>query len=99
LGPLGRALSFIRADARRALFTLTAKGASIDEQRRGTVEAAVTAAPEALPDHLCTRCRGELLPQHVSRLAETTTPGSALSPRDLGASTRGSDWEAASPTV
>lgn len=36
-------------DARRALFTLATKGAAIDKQRRGTVEAAVTAALEALP--------------------------------------------------
>ena len=36
-------------DARRALFTLTAKGATVDKHRRGTVEAAVTAALEALP--------------------------------------------------
>jgi DNA-binding MarR family transcriptional regulator len=37
------------SDARRALFTLTAKGAVVDKQRRGTVEAAVTAALDALP--------------------------------------------------
>jgi DNA-binding MarR family transcriptional regulator len=36
-------------DARRALFTLTAKGAVVDKQRRGTVEAAVTSALDALP--------------------------------------------------
>jgi DNA-binding MarR family transcriptional regulator len=36
-------------DARRALFTLTAKGAAVDKQRRGTVEAAVTTALDALP--------------------------------------------------
>lgn len=37
-------------DARRALFTLGPKGAAVDKQRRGTVEAAVTAALEALPE-------------------------------------------------
>jgi DNA-binding MarR family transcriptional regulator len=37
------------SDARRALFTLTPKGAVVDKQRRGTVEAAVTAALDALP--------------------------------------------------
>ena len=36
-------------DARRALFTLTTQGAAVDKHRRGTVEAAVTAALEALP--------------------------------------------------
>jgi DNA-binding MarR family transcriptional regulator len=35
-------------DARRALFTLTAKGAAVDRMRRGTVEAAVTGALESL---------------------------------------------------
>jgi DNA-binding MarR family transcriptional regulator len=38
------------SDARRALFTLTSKGALIDKQRRKTVEAAVTSALEALPE-------------------------------------------------
>lgn len=37
-------------DARRALFALGPKGAKIDKQRRGTVEAGVTAALEALPE-------------------------------------------------
>jgi DNA-binding MarR family transcriptional regulator len=37
------------ADARRALFTLTARGETIDRMRRGTVEATVRAALEALP--------------------------------------------------
>ena len=36
-------------DARRALFTLTAKGGTVDKQRRGTVEAAVTVALGSLP--------------------------------------------------
>jgi len=38
------------SDARRALLTLTTKGAAVDKTRRGTVEAAVTAALESLPD-------------------------------------------------
>jgi DNA-binding MarR family transcriptional regulator len=38
------------SDARRALFTLTAKGEGLDKLKRGTVEAAITAALEALPD-------------------------------------------------
>jgi len=37
-------------DARRALFTLTPKGEAIDGLRRGTVEGAVRAALESLPD-------------------------------------------------
>ena len=37
-------------DARRALFTLTPKGTTVDKTRRGTVEAAVTAALELLPE-------------------------------------------------
>lgn len=37
------------ADARRALFTLTAEGALVDRLRRGTVEAAVTTALGSLP--------------------------------------------------
>ncbi|HEX9052846.1 MAG TPA: MarR family transcriptional regulator [Anaeromyxobacter sp.] len=37
-------------DARRALFTLTPRGAGVDTLRRGTVEAAVTAALASLPD-------------------------------------------------
>jgi MarR family transcriptional regulator, organic hydroperoxide resistance regulator len=36
------------ADARRALLTLTAKGAGVDAARQGTVEAAVTSALDAL---------------------------------------------------
>jgi len=36
------------SDARRALFTLTSKGAAVDKMRRGTVEAAVTAALDSL---------------------------------------------------
>lgn len=36
------------SDARRALFILTAKGEGVDRLRRGTVEAAVTAALESL---------------------------------------------------
>lgn len=36
-------------DARRALFTLGAKGLAVDRQRRGTVEAAITSALQALP--------------------------------------------------
>lgn len=36
-------------DARRALFTLTARGQEIDGARRGTVEEAVRAALESLP--------------------------------------------------
>jgi DNA-binding MarR family transcriptional regulator len=49
----GRRLLVRRADstdARRALFTLAPKGAGVDKQRRGTVEAAVTSALEALPE-------------------------------------------------
>lgn len=38
------------SDARRALFTLTTKGEAVDKLRRGTVEAAVRAALESLPD-------------------------------------------------
>jgi DNA-binding MarR family transcriptional regulator len=38
------------SDARRALFTLTAKGETADKLRRGTVEAAVRSALESLPD-------------------------------------------------
>jgi DNA-binding MarR family transcriptional regulator len=38
------------ADARRALFTLTARGETIDRTRRGTVEAAVRDALGTLPD-------------------------------------------------
>ncbi len=38
------------SDARRALFTLTPKGAAVDKVRRGTVEAAVTAALESLAE-------------------------------------------------
>jgi DNA-binding MarR family transcriptional regulator len=38
------------SDGRRALFTLTPKGAAVDKLRRGTVEAAVTAAMASLPD-------------------------------------------------
>lgn len=38
------------SDARRALFTLTAKGEAVDKMRRGTVEAGVRAALESLPD-------------------------------------------------
>lgn len=48
-----RGLLVRRADARdgrRALFVLGAKGAAVDRQRRGTVEAAVTAALQALPE-------------------------------------------------
>jgi DNA-binding MarR family transcriptional regulator len=37
------------ADARRALFALTPKGASIDGVKKGTVEAALTVALSALP--------------------------------------------------
>jgi DNA-binding MarR family transcriptional regulator len=37
------------SDARRALFTLTAKGERVDELRRGTVEAAVRSALQSLP--------------------------------------------------
>jgi DNA-binding MarR family transcriptional regulator len=37
------------ADARRALFTLTARGLEIDGTRRGTVEAAVKAALASVP--------------------------------------------------
>jgi DNA-binding MarR family transcriptional regulator len=37
------------ADARRALFTLTARGEAIDRMRRGTVEAAVRDALGAVP--------------------------------------------------
>ena len=37
------------SDARRALFMLTAAGESVDKVRRGTVEAAVSVALEALP--------------------------------------------------
>jgi DNA-binding MarR family transcriptional regulator len=36
-------------DARRALFTLTARGAAVDELKQGTVEAAVRSALEATP--------------------------------------------------
>jgi DNA-binding MarR family transcriptional regulator len=48
-----RGLLVRRADAsdgRRALFMLTAKGEGVDKLRRGTVEAAVRAALESLPD-------------------------------------------------
>jgi DNA-binding MarR family transcriptional regulator len=38
------------ADARRALFTLTARGETIDRMRRGTVEAAIRGALGTLPD-------------------------------------------------
>ncbi len=38
------------SDARRALFTLTPRGAAVDKMRRGTVEAGVTAALESLTD-------------------------------------------------
>jgi DNA-binding MarR family transcriptional regulator len=38
------------SDARRALFSLGAKGASVDRLKRGTVEAAVRGALGALPD-------------------------------------------------
>ena len=38
------------SDARRALFTLTTKGEAVDKLRSGTVEAAVRAALESLPD-------------------------------------------------
>ncbi len=38
------------SDGRRALFTLTPEGAAIDRQRRGTVEAAVTAALQSLAE-------------------------------------------------
>jgi DNA-binding MarR family transcriptional regulator len=38
------------SDARRALFTLTTKGETVDKLRRGTVEAAVRSALESLPD-------------------------------------------------
>src|SRR5689334_21072015 len=37
-------------DARRALFTLTAKGKTVDTQRTGTVEAAVRRALGKLPE-------------------------------------------------
>ena len=37
-------------DARRSLFTLTPKGATVDKLRRGTVEAAVTAALDSLDE-------------------------------------------------
>jgi DNA-binding MarR family transcriptional regulator len=38
------------SDARRALFALTPKGEEVNRMRRGTVEAAVRAALDALPD-------------------------------------------------
>jgi DNA-binding MarR family transcriptional regulator len=38
------------SDGRRALFTLTAKGETVDRLRRGTVEAAVRSALESLPE-------------------------------------------------
>jgi MarR family transcriptional regulator, organic hydroperoxide resistance regulator len=38
------------SDARRALFILAAKGETVDRLKRGTVEAAVRAALESLPD-------------------------------------------------
>jgi DNA-binding MarR family transcriptional regulator len=38
------------SDARRALFELTKKGQMVDKLRRGTVEAAVSAALESLPE-------------------------------------------------
>lgn len=38
------------SDARRALFTLSAKGEAVDKLRRGTVEAAIRGALESLPD-------------------------------------------------
>lgn len=38
------------SDARRALFTLTARGAGVDKVRRGTVEAAVRATLDSIPE-------------------------------------------------